>query len=729
MLELRFLGTTTIVAHVGAWKNYWVKPEETVPHRVSQAEPIISPELLDATFPDFNCDRAEGGRWRTLRHGLEMLLSLGFGQASTAAISQWRSASETLERVHGHSGWLHPAAGESWVFGQGVREAVRNTSVRFVCPLGVASVLIVSLLVFLAEAQAEAASGNMVSFFEQHVEEYEMVVGALQAVLQRVIRKPRLALSILVASHWPVLDLLAVAERLVLHDVRQAAASTLRFGNCPALLTPTGQNLAALARRLAAKAAEWHPGSNGNIAYRRLEESDEVARAATSLLQEELVSGVPDCVPLVLASAMASGLVCVEHQTFLPEKPDPESCLRTADSGVRRIIEKGSLAGTLLRMDFTEVPVFGVWLNFRAFAMHRGELPFSSEYELAAAFDLPFRSWAESGNLGAKFPSLFRDALEALQNEALAEAIRTPPVAILTACWGRVHSARLSGWLEAVQRAGMGQRTAVLCHDLVSLTTCRAVHVRPLLCLDARQWPRTLLSKLAAIALFVRWHIDVLWLDSDAVLLQDPVQFLKPLRSGGDMHRESAQMLFSVEPVSWNCVNAGVFFLRGSRDTQRYLGYWISLYLERPFNIDQSVLFFLLGLMPNMSYEMFSSREELLNSKGSRTRVLGTLRTPAWGALDGRAPFTMTGKVVTGGFDADRESQVVVLHLLESWPKDRTPVTVYDDIPDLVETILEGLSGRGRGEAFAWELVRRSAVERGPEFARRDCKLTYVHGR
>mmetsp|Transcript_34036 Transcript_34036/g.106181 ORF Transcript_34036/g.106181 Transcript_34036/m.106181 type:complete len:263 (+) Transcript_34036:1-789(+) len=262
-----------------------------------------------------------------------------------------------------------------------------------------------------------------------------------------------------------------------------------------------------------------------------------------------------------------------------------------------------------------------------------------------------------------------------------------------------------------------------MCHDTTALAACTDVHRWPHLCADARDWPKTLLSKLSGIAVCLRLGVNVMWLDSDAVILKDPRPLLLPM-GGGD---PAAELLFSIEADSWNCINAGVFFVRASQLSLRYMALWIALFLVRPFNIDQAVVQMLLGLVWHMNFADFAAREGIVDARSPRSRVLGTLQTPPWGTLDARRAFGMTAQVVTGGIEQGAVGDLAVMHLLESWPNTSIPYAVYGDVPDIVGEMLRSLSGAGRGVPWLLELVRRS--ENSFLQPRRDCRTSYIHGR
>lgn len=381
------------------------------------------------------------------------------------------------------------------------------------------------------------------------------------------------------------------------------------------------------------------------------------------------------------------------------------------------------LAEWLVEMDLASFHVFSSWLQLRQLAMHRLELPFLSGNELGAALGLQVPALGPS-----RSPiSGVRTALEGLQAHRDQAMLPARQVAFLSACWGQRHAARLGLWLEAVHRAQIQKHTAIMCHDTAALAACKARHRWPHLCADARDWPKSLLSKLVGLALCLQLGLDVMWLDSDAVVLGDPRPFLVPIRTASEEVEEQPELLFSVEPDSWNCVNAGVFFARSTQRVLRYFGFWIALFLMRPFSFDQAVLSMLLGLVKKMDFADFAAREQLLDVESPRPRALGTLQTPVWGALDGRAAFGMTAQIVTGGIQPGATASLVIMHLLESWPNSSIPWPIYGDVPDIVLEILAGLGGAEHDMSRAMTLIRRS--EQAFPQGRRDCRTSYIHGR
>ena len=129
----------------------------------------------------------------------------------------------------------------------------------------------------------------------------------------------------------------------------------------------------------------------------------------------------------------------------------------------------------------------------------------------------------------------------------------------------------------------------VLCYDHAAWETCHRHHHQIQFCSDTRDWPKSGLSKLIAMAMIIEQGVDALWLDDDTLVLKDPTQHLKPLLPENISMTEPPagrpEMLFQVEADSWNCVNNGIFLLRASPQTLRYLAYWTSLLLDRPVSI------------------------------------------------------------------------------------------------------------------------------------------------
>jgi len=277
--------------------------------------------------------------------------------------------------------------------------------------------------------------------------------------------------------------------------------------------------------------------------------------------------------------------------------------------------------------------------------------------------------------------------------DALAANLSSAPrrLAAITMCWGRAHATRLRLWLLAVRRAAPGLAVLVLCFDKVSLTFCRSASTASSFCADARAWPRSSLSKLSGILVLLSLGIDALWLDTDTVVLRDPVPFLRPLHSSGEV----PDMLFSVDADSWNCVNSGVFLLRAVPATRQFVAVWASLFLDRPLSSDQATLFLLLGLFPGMDFASVAAREGLLDPSAARARALGPHLTPSWGALDSQAHFATSFEATYGGIEVGRVSDLSVFHLMESWPRESLANPLYEDLHragiDPVRRLLEGI--------------------------------------
>merc|ERR1712008_122931 len=157
-----------------------------------------------------------------------------------------------------------------------------------------------------------------------------------------------------------------------------------------------------------------------------------------------------------------------------------------------------------------------------------------------------------------------------------------------------------------------------------------------------------------------------------------------------------ADLLFSVEADSWNCVNSGIFFARAVPLVRRFVGVWLSLLLDRPIGSDQATLYLLLGLLPGMDHGAFADREGLFVPHGGRARVLGHFQTPHWGSLGPRVHFATTFEATYVGFEEGWLADLVAFHLMESWPVASLSNPLYADVRaaghDPVAVILEGIS-------------------------------------
>jgi len=337
----------------------------------------------------------------------------------------------------------------------------------------------------------------------------------------------------------------------------------------------------------------------------------------------------------------------------------------------------------------------------------------------------------------------FRAALSAFEalNEQLSRSQHHNSglrLGILTMCWGRGHARRLPLWLYSLKKVDVLNATLVVCLDTMALDACRSSHTQWHQCADARDWPQNSFSKLSAIAMCLSRNIDVLWLDDDVIVLQNPANFLEPISiSDSPTPSHEMEMMFSVEADSWNCVNTGVFFMRATAEGCRFLGVWASLLLDRPVSSDQQTLYLLLGLLPDMDYRSFCDGEGLGKASSPRARLFGPLRTPRWGALDSRRKFVVPFEAVYGGVEVGHVKDVVVFHMLDSWPSDAVATHLYDDIrtsfEDPVFLVLQKLAEKQGGKESALEIVKRS--ERGwidvpgSLGGRRDCRNSYSHGR
>eukprot|EP00927_Polykrikos_kofoidii_P039650 TRINITY_DN33992_c0_g2_i1.p1 TRINITY_DN33992_c0_g2~~TRINITY_DN33992_c0_g2_i1.p1 ORF type:complete len:805 (-),score=128.25 TRINITY_DN33992_c0_g2_i1:40-2454(-) len=486
---------------------------------------------------------------------------------------------------------------------------------------------------------------------------------------------------------------------------------------------------------------------------RRDDHSNEIANLAKLLDFHELTTADVHmelhCRPLLMQYVMLLGLTCVEQSFVALNNPDkdPEACLHVQDS-FARIFLLDELATGLRFQDFANFPIFGgVWQRFRQLATHRFDMPPLVEEQLAGAFGL-----IVGRSLPPKSPGL--EPLDSAISALRARFRQVRPVSILTMLWGERLSARLPAWLGSLDRAGDSvlARTIVLCFQPVALEACRGSHSVTALCVDSVGWPTSSMSKLVGIAVILSRNVDVLWLDSDAVVLQDPVPFLLPWKaskveqstygfqvsSNGSRQaqgRRGLSMLWSVEADSLNCVNSGVFYLRASLATRRFVAYWASLLLERPTGSDQSTIGLLLGLLP-MNYSAFAAREGfvLTDSVISRAHVLGPLRTPAWAALDGQRRFTATFEVTYGGIKVGHLNDVAVFHMLESWPQGSLPNPLYADLRssglEPVEVLLDALRrGDEESRRSTRTLLQRSERDWMTQEGFRDCRAWYYHGR
>eukprot|EP00928_Gymnodinium_smaydae_P077400 TRINITY_DN6072_c0_g1_i2.p1 TRINITY_DN6072_c0_g1~~TRINITY_DN6072_c0_g1_i2.p1 ORF type:complete len:809 (+),score=139.36 TRINITY_DN6072_c0_g1_i2:92-2518(+) len=708
--------------------SFWAPPERAVPHTpragaISFEDHSVSTAELNRAFPDFNCDRSEGGRWRLLRLDFEALVVAQDGRLlrSKGGLLEWRDQIRGLLRRHDFSEWLRPLLDERWVIGEGIADALEKSSAKFVCPLGIATVLATSIAWRLALVDAALAPGHDRGRSATYgIEQFWLMAEALQAVINFVMDNSRFAIATLAATRWPVLDILAATERRLMRRLyREVRSGQPDRRACEQPLSIHYQELLRLARSLAVSNATL-AAVKGQVAFRELALPKGAPSIPMDFLLERIVnepSIQAECTPVALLYNLVASASCIQRQDSFAT--GEERCLSSQDWAIRRFFKGYSLAAAWTNMNFRDFPVFGFWRTLRSLALHRLELPFALPSELASAFRLRVTDDSSSVyDVDSSPPSATSDAAAAFDalaahvSGATDSALGFERAALVSAVWGQRHAERLPRWLDAARRAGVEGRTLILCHDQTSLRSCRAAHSRPELCAAAEQWPRTLLSKLVAIAQCLRRGVDVLWLDSDAVTLQNPFLFLEPLVAEAHTREVPPDMLFSVEAHSWNCVVAGVFFMRASVVSIKFLAFWLSLYLERPFDHDQTVLKWLLGLVGGRaSWPAFAALERLLTGDAKRADVLGTLQTPSWGSLDATVHFVVPPTLASGGILRGRAADVVVAHLVESWPEELAAEPIFADVSAPVEALLEALDAVNRsvgiGSATSLDFLRR----------------------
>ena len=663
----------------------------------------IPPAALERAFPDFNCEHVGSGRWRRLRDDFQKLL--GFGEDGVRSNSgkefklRWRRGVRRLAMHHGFAHSTYPAANN-----------FSHADLTRSCPLGDATLAaadMVSSLLRISKFE-QAGQDAMVA------REAQLYLRPASVFLVRSLRKfrePWHLVLILPAARWPVLQLLAGMERHVLPSLHSAGQCKLDRSSGYTAMWSELQQVARVnwlfdtRPKVHSFSGRWNP----------LSEILQVASACPPVKSLE-------CLPLTLQQQMVHLLVFLENQ-HPPSHSDPNYYAHHVDEVIRELLLNEDFWKNLLSMPFAVYPFFGFWLHMQQLVTHRLELPALSTTQLAKAFGVKL---AREPPGAERLPAAF-DALDALKRK-----VATKSVVITTVCWGQRMASRLELWLKAVARkARRALGVLVACLDSYSLASCRSRNAQPSFCADAREWPRSGLSKLMTVALSLQSGVDVLWLDLDTVVLQDPVpRISRALQDQSlEMPDIERQMLFSIEADSLNCVNSGAYFIRSSPMTQRFLGTWASVYFGHPASTDQQILYLMLGLRPRMDLKVYAESEGLLAS-GVRARAFGSFQTPPWGALEPRVDFTVSIEVNYGGVERGHSQLVAVLHLLDSFPPEGLIYSVYHDLRaeglDVVEEILQGLFDK-QNATTAMALVRRN--ERTWGKARRDCRSSFNPGR
>eukprot|EP00438_Fugacium_kawagutii_P014777 Skav228766 [mRNA] locus=scaffold589:470386:472194:- [translate_table: standard] len=576
------------------------------------------------------------------------------------------------------------------------------------CPLGAATLAIVELL------------SSLLRFFDFfRVGRHQSALMEVQAHLSpashefsaalKMLHKPWLLVFLLPATRWPVLDFLAYIER---HVLPKSSSPKICMENSS---RPTGyEKLIPKIREIAQREAQVRPKvhafTDSDYEVRGL--LQRAISGSSSKQQAFLAEQGEPCRPLLLQQFMVTALVCLESNA---EKSigfaDPHLYLGMIEDEMRHFMGQ-VLWRSFVAMPFGAYPVFGLWLRLRALCTHRLELP------LGAALGKLFSNLPGDAPPRLQEWSTWAPAFGTLKVKTLKTTSKT--VVIATMCWGQKMAERLRLWLRTARKAQQALGVLVNCLDPMSLASCRAANAHPRLCVDASTWPKSEFSKILMVAMCLRQGFDTLWLDLDTVMLNDPVRRLPEAMD--------LEMFFSIEADSVNCINTGIFFMRPSPRTQRFLGHWASLFYGWPVASDQEQMYFLLRLLPGLDFDAFADREGLL--AGDRARALGPLEVPAWGSLEPRVDFTLPVEVNYGGVQQGQVEEVAVIHLLDSFPEAALINQKYQDLRaaglDVVNELLKGLFDGSNGTT-AMDLLRRN--ERTWGKVKRDCRSSYNFGR
>lgn len=456
------LACFSLSATRGALASFWTAPEVSLPELgrarlVDRSHVLLAPSLaaVDLAFPDINCDRTEGGRWRVLRQALVALVENCSGHSAAAKLMRWPSKVAALERAHGFSRWLHLAAGKDWIIGtEDAAAGIGNRSIPLACPMGVAAVAAASLVGHLVSLHRDPGLRDGRGVVTTGIVAMHAIANAakvMQAALQRALAGTRFIMSMLAAARWPVLDILVVAEKHLLGDVhkfllRANGVSDPEPDCLESLPAEVTKMLQVVKRMVEDESVHQH----GGVAYRQMYGWSDVLATFATAMKFESDTVVQECIPVALIYHVVCTLACVEQQHTAQSK-DPEMCVQGHNKVAELLIWRIPLESALVFMNFAQYPAFAAWRLLRRLMLHRFDLPFTSTADLAAALGL----WHHVDRRGRQ-AEVFQAAhttFDALGKE--------PRLAVLTACWGPKHSGRLHLWLEAVQGAGMLHRTVV----------------------------------------------------------------------------------------------------------------------------------------------------------------------------------------------------------------------------------------------------------------------------
>ena len=156
---------------------------------------------------------------------------------------------------------------------------------------------------------------------------------------------------------------------------------------------------------------------------------------------------------------------------------------------------------------------------------------------------------------------------------------------IFTMIFGERLAKYLPKWLLRVEAFGHLSKTLVFCLDSASMEACRAAHAHQG-CVQGSL--RTASNKFHMMSVILNSGFDVLYLDFDLVLLQDPLPSI--LR-----HAEEAELLLTRD-FGGECINIGVVYMKSHPSTSLFVQGLIRWLWNHPYEFCQKAFAGMMGL-------------------------------------------------------------------------------------------------------------------------------------
>lgn len=188
---------------------------------------------------------------------------------------------------------------------------------------------------------------------------------------------------------------------------------------------------------------------------------------------------------------------------------------------------------------------------------------------------------------GLGVSKVYRRTLQFLESTLSLEPSEMQPKSpiIFTMIFGERLAKYLPKWLLRVEAFGHLSKTLVFCLDSASMEACRAAHAHQG-CVQGSL--RTASNKFHMMSVILNSGFDVLYLDFDLVLLQDPLPSI--LR-----HAEEAELLLTRD-FGGECINIGVVYMKSHPSTSLFVQGLIRWLWNHPYEFCQKAFAGMMGL-------------------------------------------------------------------------------------------------------------------------------------